>query len=93
MGDVINKKIRKEMDAEARARREAMLAKIAGELPPIVWRNWRRWREVLPFAPMSVANDDSKGIGPKEFIFSGRVKGYPKEALLNYARGKMRFDA
>jgi len=93
MGDNTNKKIRKEMDAEEQARREAMLAKIAEELPPIVWRNWKRWRDVLPFAPLSVANDYSRGIGPKEFIFSGRVKGYPKDALLDYARGKMRFDA
>lgn len=89
----MSKKIKQEMDAEAQARKEALLAKISVELPPIVWRNWRKWRDILPFAPMSVANDDSRGVGPKEFCYSGRVKGYPKEALLEYLREKMRFNA
>ncbi len=88
----MSKKIREEMDAEARAKREALLAKIAGELPPVVWRNWKRWREVLPFAPLSVANDDARHCGPAEFVFSGRLKGYPRESLIDYLRGKIRFE-
>lgn len=34
-------------------------------LPPIVFRNWRGWRDVLPIAPRTCANEDSKGTGPK----------------------------
>jgi len=64
------------------------LKAIARELPPVVFRNWRRWRDVLPMAPGSVANDDCLGIGPKERIFVGRVCGYPKRSLLEYMAEK-----
>lgn len=59
-------------------------------LPPIVFRNWYRWRDVLPIAPRTVANDDSLGLGPKEKIMCGRVCGYPRNSLLEYLRAKSR---
>ena len=71
--------------------REALLADIARELPPIVFRNWKRWRDIIPMAPRTVANEDSLGKGPKEFVYVGRVKGYPKEAFIDYLRARMRF--
>ncbi|HQP25883.1 MAG TPA: hypothetical protein PLP16_11995 [Smithellaceae bacterium] len=72
-------------------KREEILRAIATELPPVIFRNWPRWRDVLPMAPRTVANDDSLGVGPKEFVYVGRVKGYPKESFLDYLRQRMRF--
>lgn len=57
-------------------------------LPPIVFRNWYRWRDVLPVAPGTVANDDSLGRGPKEKIMCGRVCGYPRTAMIDYLQAK-----
>ncbi len=88
-----NEQIKKEMDDEAKAKREQILAAIAAALPPVVFKNWRGWRDVLPIAPGTCANDDSMGIGPKEFVFVGRVKGYPREAMIDYLREKVRFTA
>ena len=59
-------------------------------LPPIIYRNWHGWRDVLPIAPGTVANDDALGRGPKERIISGRVCGYPRTAFLDYLRAKSR---
>lgn len=55
-------------------------------LPPIVFRNWRRWRDVLPIAPGTCANEDSLGRGPLEKIMVGRVCGYPKAAFIDWLR-------
>lgn len=40
-------------------------------LPPIVFRNWPKWRDVLPIAPRTVANEDSKGSGPTGKVMIG----------------------
>lgn len=87
----MNKKLQIAMNEEAAAKREAFLAAIAAELPPIVFRNWHRWRDVLSMSPRTVANEDSQGKGPKEFVYVGRVKGYPKAAFIDYLRARMRF--
>ena len=78
-------------ESKEKFEREALLADIARELPPIVFRNWKRWRDIIPMAPRTVANEDSLGKGPKEFVYVGRVKGYPKEAFIDYLRARMRF--
>ncbi len=87
----MNEQIKTEMNEEAKAKREQILAAIAAELPPVVFRNWYKWRDVLPMAPRTVANEDSIGIGPREFIYVGRVKGYPRESFLAYLRERIRF--
>jgi hypothetical protein len=69
---------------------EKYLTEIEKELPPVVFRNWPRWRDVLPFAPKSLANDDVLGIGPKEKIFMGRNAGYPRASFMAYLRTKLR---
>jgi len=69
---------------------EALLAEIEKILPPVVFRNWVRWRDVLPMAPGSVANDDCLGKGPKEKIFVGRNAGYPRASFMAYLRTKSR---
>jgi hypothetical protein len=89
----MNDQIKQEMDEEAKEKREKILAMLEAQLPPIVFKNWRGWRDVLPVAPGTVANDDSLGRGPKDFVFMGRVKGYTRAALIDYLREKVRFTA
>ena len=86
-----NEQIKNGINLEAQAKREQILAAIAAELPPVVFRNWHKWRDILPMVPRTCANDDSKGVGPAEFVYVGRVKGYPKESFLDYLRQKIRF--
>jgi len=69
---------------------ETLLADIEKVLPPIVFRNWPKWREILPMSPRSVANDDCLGIGPAEKIYMGRNAGYPRSSLMAYLRKKSR---
>ncbi|HQO64732.1 MAG TPA: hypothetical protein PK528_14070 [Syntrophorhabdus sp.] len=69
---------------------ESFLAEIEKVLPPIVFRNWSKWRDVLPMSPRSVANDDCLGIGPKEKVYLGRVAGYPRSSLMAYLKTKTR---
>lgn len=89
----MNEQMKKEMEEEARRKREAFLALIEQQLPLVIFKNWRGWRDVLPVAPGTVANDDSLGKGPKDFVFMGRVKGYTRAAMIDYLREKVRFTA
>jgi len=87
----MNKQEKVEMDEGSKAKREQVLAAIESELPPVVFRNWYKWRDVLPMAPRTVANDDSKGDGPKEKVFVGRNAGYPRAAFVEYLRKRIHF--
>lgn len=69
---------------------ETLLAEIENELPPIVFRNWPRWRDILPFSPRTVANDDCSGNGPSEKVYVGRNAGYSRASLMAYLRSKSR---
>jgi hypothetical protein len=69
---------------------ETYLAEIEKVLPPIVFRNWPRWRDVLPMSPRTLANEDCLGVGPKESIYLGRHVGYPRAAFMEYLRAKTR---
>jgi hypothetical protein len=69
---------------------ETLLADIERILPPIVFRNWHKWKDLLPMSPRSVANDDCLGVGPSERIYMGRNAGYPRAALMAYLRAKSR---
>ena len=60
------------------------LTELEKTLPPIVFRNWPRWREVLPIAPRTMANFDSLGLGPKQKVMIGGVVGYPRAALIEW---------
>ena len=66
------------------------LTELEKVLPPIVFRNWQGWKDIIPISPRTVANDDSRGIGPKEKIYVGRVAGYPKASFMDYLRTKTR---
>jgi hypothetical protein len=69
---------------------ETLLADIEKVLPPIIFRNWPKWRDVLPMSPRSVANDDCLGVGPAERIYVGRNAGYSRSSLMAYLRAKSR---
>lgn len=69
---------------------EFYLAEIEKKLPPIVFRNWHQWKDVLPMSPRSVANDDCTGQGPTERIYMGRNAGYPRSSFMEYLRKKSR---
>ncbi len=87
----MNEQIKATTTEETNAKREQILAEIEKELPPVVFRNWHRWREVLPMAPRTVANDSSRGEGPTEKVYLGRNCGYPKQAFLEYLRKRIHF--
>ena len=59
-------------------------------LPPIVFRNWPKWRDILPIAPRTVANEDSKGTGPTGKVMVGRVCGYYRENFIQWLRERSR---
>ena len=87
----MNEQIKATMNEATKAKREQVLSAIESELPPVVFRNWHKWRDVLPMAPRTVANDDSKGNGPKEKVFVGRNAGYPRAAFVDYLRKRIHF--
>ena len=89
----MNEQIKQELNEEEKEKREKFLAMLEAQLPPIVFKNWRGWRDVLPVAPGTVANDEVLHKGPKDFVFFGRVKGYTRESLIAYLREKVRFSA
>lgn len=59
-------------------------------LPPILFRNHPKFKELTGIAPYTVANHDSKGIGPRERIIVGHVTGYPRDAFLDYLEKQSR---
>ena len=61
---------------------------LAPELPPILFRNNPKFKDLTGFSSRTLANADADGTGPEERIFSGRVCGYPKEALLRWLEAK-----
>jgi len=69
---------------------ETLLTEIENTLPPIVFRNWPRWKDILPMSPRSVANDDCLGVGPKERMYLGRNAGYSRQSFMEYIRAKSR---
>jgi len=59
-------------------------------LPPILFRNHPQFKAWTGFSPRTLANEDSQGTGPDERIFSGRVCGYPKDAILRWLEKRSR---
>ena len=78
------------MNTEVKKDIEAFLADIEKVLPPVLFRNWPQWKDVLPMSPRSVANDDCLGVGPAVRIYMGRNAGYPRAAFMDYLRKKSR---
>jgi len=63
-----------------------VLRKLGADLPPIVFRNNPRLRELIGLSPRSLANLDCLGQGPPERILIGRLVGYPRDALIAWLR-------
>jgi len=61
-----------------------ILASIEKELPPVVYRNFPRFKELTGYSPRSLANFDSLGIGPTGRVYCGRVAGYTRESLIDW---------
>ena len=80
------------MMTDAEKTLETYLAEIEKELPPVIFRSWKRWKDVLPMSPRSVANDDCLGIGPSEKFYLGRAAGYTRHSMMEYLRGKSHLD-
>jgi hypothetical protein len=58
-------------------------------LPPILFRNHPRFRELIGYSPRTLANMDSQGAGPDQRITVGRTCGYPKESLLRWMEARV----
>ncbi len=77
-------------DEEKRKLIEEALQAIAEQLPPVVFRNWKKWGDVIPISPRTMANLDSLGQGIEERIILGNVTGYPKQPMITFLRKRMR---
>jgi hypothetical protein len=64
------------------------LQELVDVLPPIVFRNHPRFRELIGMSPRSIANMDCLGQGPNERILVGRVCGYPRAAFIEWLRDR-----
>jgi predicted DNA-binding transcriptional regulator AlpA len=62
-------------------------------LPPILFRNHPRFKELTGLSSSTVRNEDSRGTGPSERIIIGRVVGYPREAFLTWLDTKAKEKA
>lgn len=69
---------------------ERALTAIADELPPVIFRNWRRWHDVIPLSPRTLANLDSLKQGPASRVMLGNTIGYPKKAFVDFLRNRMK---
>ena len=68
----------------------ADLSALLDELPPILFRNNPRFRELTGMSPRSLANLDYQGEGPSERALVGRVIGYPRQALVKWLESRSR---
>lgn len=65
------------------------LENLKSELPPILYRNHPRFKELVGLSPRTLANLDALGQGPPERVCLGRLVGYPRAALLGWLAAKM----
>ena len=68
----------------------ADLSALLDELPPILFRNHPRFRELTGMSPKSLANLDYQGRGPSERVLVGRVIGYPRRAFVKWLESRSR---
>lgn len=59
-------------------------------LPSYVPRNWKDWRYYIPYSPRTVANEDSKGRGPKKRMLIGNVVCYERDSLIEFLMSRSR---
>jgi len=65
---------------------DELMASLTELLPPVVFRNFSRFRELTGFSSRTVANADALGRGPKSRVRIGRNVGYPRECLIEWLR-------
>jgi len=81
---------KRKLEEERRRLIEEALQAIAEQLPPVVFRNWKKWGDVIPISPRTLANLDSLKQGIEARIILGNVTGYPKNAMLAFLRKRMK---
>jgi hypothetical protein len=59
-------------------------------LPPILFHNHPRFKELTGYSPGTMRNLNARGEGPAERVIVGRVTGYPKDALLDWLERRSR---
>lgn len=59
-------------------------------LPPILYRNHPKFRELVGLSPRSLCNEDSRRRGPSKRVYLGRICGYPREELIQWLEGRSR---
>jgi hypothetical protein len=69
------------------------LSELEKELPPILFRNNPRFKELIGLSPRTLANMDSLGIGIAERILIGNVVGYPRRSLISWLEARSRIFA
>lgn len=55
---------------------------------PYVPRNWKQWSDYIPVSPRTIANEDSRGTGPKHRIIIGNVCAYEKNSLIEWLESR-----
>ena len=65
------------------------LENLGSALPPILYRNNPRFKELVGLSPRTMANLDCLGLGPAEKVCLGRLVGYPRQALLTWLGARM----
>jgi hypothetical protein len=57
-------------------------------LPPIVFRNYPKFKEQTGYSPRTVANEDCRGTGPDQRLIVGHVTGYPRDSLIRWLEAR-----
>lgn len=63
-------------------RKPSSLDMLQSELPPVLWRNNPRFRELTGISPRTMANLDALKQGPKRRVKNGQLVGYPRDAMV-----------
>ena len=69
------------------------LSELEKELPPILFRNNPRFKELIGLSPRTLANMDSLGLGISERILVGSVVGYPRRSVISFLEARSRIYA
>ena len=67
-----------------------LFAGLLKELPPILFRNHPKFKELTGMSPRSVANMDCCGSGPQKRVLIGRVIGYPRDAFVEWLSSRVK---
>ncbi|MDQ5988651.1 MAG: hypothetical protein CSYNP_04412 [Syntrophus sp. SKADARSKE-3] len=64
---------------------------LESEMPPIIFRNHPKFKELTGYSPRTLANEDSRGTGPSQRVVIGKNTGYPREPFLDWLESRSRW--